>query len=144
MLGNNIKIYREKVGISQRELARRINKTGQFISLVEQGKSKPSIDVLEKIAHTLKIGTSKLLDNENLYPEELVKASGDYFLEQYLYTLGYKIICEMENGYMILELKDGSEFEINESDIVDLKNSTKSFIQFKIHEIIKRSRKIGK
>lgn len=141
MLGNNIKIYREKVGISQRELARRINKTGQFISLIEQGKSNPSIDVLKKIANALKIDTSNLLHNEKLYPEKSVKNSSDYFLEQYLYTLGYTIIPEIENEYLILSSKDGNEIKIDKNDIIDLKNSTKSFIEFKISEIIKKAKK---
>lgn len=141
MLGNNIKIYREKVGISQRELARRINKTGQFISLIEQGKSNPSIDVLKKIANALKIDTSNLLHNEKLYPEKSVKNSSDYFLEQYLYTLGYTIIPEIENEYLILSSKDGNEIKIDKNDIIDLKNSTKSFIAFKISEIIKKAKK---
>lgn len=143
MLGDKIKTYREKLGISQRELARRIDKTGQFISLIEQGKSNPSIDVLEKISQSLGVDVSLLLDKGILYPQKVVKASSDYFLEQYLYTLGYEIIREMENGYMILK-SENEEVEIDQNDLDELKISSKSFIEYKIHEIIERCRKIGK
>lgn len=64
MLSDNIKKARESLKISQRELGRRINKTGQFISLIEQGKNKPSLDVLEKIAEALEVTPNDLISYE--------------------------------------------------------------------------------
>ncbi|WP_238907458.1 helix-turn-helix transcriptional regulator [Clostridium sp. YIM B02506] len=60
-IGINLKNRREKLGISQRDLAKVINKTGQLISLIEQDKNKPSLDVLEQIAKALKIPIYELI-----------------------------------------------------------------------------------
>ena len=40
-VGDEIKKARLKKKISQRELGRRIGKTGQFISLIEKGENNP-------------------------------------------------------------------------------------------------------
>lgn len=142
MLGDNIKNFRENLKISQRELGRRINKTGQFISLIEQGKSNPSIDALGEISNVLGVDVSKLLGVETA--DEIPRDNPQsYFLEQYLNTLGYEILGDESEGYLILKSKDG-EFEITEKDIDDIKNSARSFIEYKLQEITKKSRKIGK
>lgn len=60
-LNENIKIYRQQKKISQRELGRRINKTGQLISSIERGETTPSIDTIEKIAKSLNVDVLDLL-----------------------------------------------------------------------------------
>lgn len=52
-LNEKIKIYRQQKKISQRELGRRINKTGQLISSIERGETTPSMDTIKKIANAL-------------------------------------------------------------------------------------------
>lgn len=65
MLGQNIKREREKKHISQRELARRIDKSGQYISYLENtADSNPSYDILKNIASALQIDISVLLLDE--------------------------------------------------------------------------------
>jgi transcriptional regulator with XRE-family HTH domain len=61
-VAKNIKKYREDSGISQRELGRRIDKTGQYISYLEKEKN-PNIgtDVMEDIAEALDISVYKLM-----------------------------------------------------------------------------------
>ena len=55
-LSNLIEEKRKKVGISQRELARRINIDNAYISKIEKGEiKKPSINILYKICTELKI-----------------------------------------------------------------------------------------
>lgn len=67
MLKDNIKRIRENAGISQRELARRINMSGQMISKIERGDTTPSLETLDKIAEALKVTTNDLLaENETL------------------------------------------------------------------------------
>ena len=63
-INSNIKFYRNLMNISQRELGRRINKTGQLISSIEQGKTTPSIDTINKIALALEIPANYLLDKD--------------------------------------------------------------------------------
>lgn len=65
MISENIKKAREKAGLSQRELGRRINKTGQYISYLEKTiKSNPSISVLKDISNALNISVDELLKDE--------------------------------------------------------------------------------
>lgn len=57
-----IRFAREKKGISQRELGRRINKTGQYISYLEKSATaNPGIELLTEIAEALEIPLSELL-----------------------------------------------------------------------------------
>lgn len=66
----------------------------------------------------------------------------NYFLEQQLRLMGYDIIYDEKDGYIVLKYQ-GDEYEIVEEDINELLSSTKSYIDFKLHEIMKRSRVIG-
>lgn len=66
----------------------------------------------------------------------------DYFLEQQLRIMGYEVIYDDEDGYVILKYQ-GTEYEIVDESLNELSSSTKSYIDFKLHEIMKLSRKIG-
>ncbi len=67
MIGERIKVARENLNISQRELGRRIEKTGQYISYLESNeKSNPSIEVLSKIADSLNVSLLDLLGTEDV------------------------------------------------------------------------------
>ncbi|MBC8062312.1 MAG: helix-turn-helix transcriptional regulator [Clostridiaceae bacterium] len=80
-IGGRIKEKREKLGISQRELARRIDMSGQMISKIESGLSTPSIDTINKIAALLNVPAASLLED---YNEE---------------SFSYKLICAIEEAY---------------------------------------------
>lgn len=61
LLGENIKRLRAEKGISQRELARRIDMSGQMISKIEKAETSPSIETLSKIANTLDVSINDLI-----------------------------------------------------------------------------------
>ena len=69
-IGNRIRKYREESGISQKELASRINVSNSRISNWEQGLNRPDADVLADICRALNISPSELL-NVHLCGEEL-------------------------------------------------------------------------
>ena len=52
-VGKLIRYYRLKSRITQEELAFRINSTPAYISCLETGKKKPSLDMLTQIADVL-------------------------------------------------------------------------------------------
>ncbi len=52
-IGTRIREERERVGISQRELARRIGLSASMISQLESGQSKPSVSTLYAIVTEL-------------------------------------------------------------------------------------------
>jgi transcriptional regulator with XRE-family HTH domain len=62
MLNDNIKKIRMNRNISQRELARRINMSGQMISKIERGDTTASLETLYKISEALEVPVSELLD----------------------------------------------------------------------------------
>ena len=58
----NIKEKRERLGISQKELAEKAEISQSFLCDIEQGRSKPSIDTALKIAEALSIEDIKFFD----------------------------------------------------------------------------------
>ncbi len=61
-IGNRIRKYRENIGISQKELARRIGVTNSRVSNWEQGVNRPDADILVKLCVALSVSPSELLD----------------------------------------------------------------------------------
>jgi transcriptional regulator with XRE-family HTH domain len=62
-VGENIRAIREKHGLGQSELAEKANLSAGFLSEIETGKKKPSLDKLEEIASVLGCPPSSLLEN---------------------------------------------------------------------------------
>ena len=60
----NIKEKRERLGISQKELAEKVGISQRFLCDIEQGRSKPSIDTALKIAEALNISDVKFFGTE--------------------------------------------------------------------------------
>ena len=58
----NIREKREELGLSQKELAEKSGITQSFLCDIEQGSSKPSIDVAIKLAKVLKVKDIKFFE----------------------------------------------------------------------------------
>lgn len=52
-MGNNIKYYRQMKGITQQELADKLNVSRQYISEIENGKKLPTIKIAFDCANIL-------------------------------------------------------------------------------------------
>jgi len=50
VFGNNIRACRERAGLTQEELARRMGCTQSYISQVEQSEARPTLGTLQKLA----------------------------------------------------------------------------------------------
>lgn len=61
MLGENIKKLRKSKGLTQEELAARLNVVRQTVSKWEKGFSVPDADTLQKIADVLETDVKQLL-----------------------------------------------------------------------------------
>lgn len=68
LLGNRIRVAREKKGITQEELADRINISPSHISVIERGVKTARIDTVVRIANELDVSADYLL-------QDLVKRS---------------------------------------------------------------------
>ena len=55
MIGNNIKEVRQRLGITQKELARRLETSPQNIAQYENGKRNPKLETIRKIANALDV-----------------------------------------------------------------------------------------
>ena len=67
ILGKKIKEIRQKVGMTQEELAWKCGISLNFLGQIERGQKKPSIDTIKKIATALEISPSLLFD-KIIYP----------------------------------------------------------------------------
>lgn len=56
-----IKILRSTKGLEQKEFADRLGVNQSFISLIESGKRKPSLDFIEKVSETFSIPIQVLM-----------------------------------------------------------------------------------
>jgi transcriptional regulator with XRE-family HTH domain len=60
ILAQNIKIHRQRLGITQPELAERANISTNFIGMIEQKRKFPTPEILDRIAAALEIETAEL------------------------------------------------------------------------------------
>ncbi len=60
MLGKNIKTRRKELGLTQQELADKLNMSLNFVGKIEVAFSKPSLDTLIEIADVLETTVSDL------------------------------------------------------------------------------------
>lgn len=65
ILGEKIKFYRNKMNLSQEELANKCNLSRNAIYTYENNKRTPTITILLKIAESLYMSSSELLDNSD-------------------------------------------------------------------------------
>ncbi|WP_294363545.1 helix-turn-helix transcriptional regulator [uncultured Clostridium sp.] len=77
MINENIKRIRKFVGISQRELGRRIKMSGQYIAKIEKSEKTPPIDTIKKIAIALDVELLEIIER----PKFLIELFLDYIYE---------------------------------------------------------------
>jgi transcriptional regulator with XRE-family HTH domain len=57
-----IKKFRNDRGLTQEDLAEKVGVSRVYIGYVEQGRNTPSLEILEKIAKSLRVKLSDLVD----------------------------------------------------------------------------------
>lgn len=65
-IGTNIKKYRKEKGLTQRELADKLNIATNSLSRYEIGERRPPIDMIEKIAEILNVTPIQLMYDEEI------------------------------------------------------------------------------
>lgn len=63
LIGDYIRIYREKKGLSQAQLAEMVNVTSKMISRYERGDKLPGRDVLFELALALNFSIDEMIQN---------------------------------------------------------------------------------
>lgn len=79
-IGERIREYRKKAGLSQKELGQKLDVSQQHIAQYESGKRTPKLDTIQKIADALSIPVNAFIAlDQNHTDEELMQ-----FVELYL------------------------------------------------------------
>lgn len=60
LLGKRIQRIRKSVGLTQEELAEKVNVSRAYIGYIEQARNTPSLELLEKIAKVLRVDIKEL------------------------------------------------------------------------------------
>ncbi len=63
-VGRNLKVWRARRGVTQTEMAERLNMSQGYFSRLELGKKSPSLRTLERLAGELGISVSDLIASD--------------------------------------------------------------------------------
>nr|WP_319249412.1 cupin domain-containing protein [uncultured Celeribacter sp.] len=76
-LGHRLRVIRERAGLSQRTLAKKVGVPNSTISLIEAGKMNPSVGALRKILDGVPIGLSEFFAFEPAPERQIFYAAED-------------------------------------------------------------------
>lgn len=98
MLNENIKTIRKAKGLSQQELAVKLNVVRQTISKWEQGKSYPDLEMIIKISNYFKISVDELLKNDT----KIVEKIDDEKRKKRKYFILLIVICVIGSALILI------------------------------------------
>lgn len=111
MLNENIKNLRKQKGLSQEELASRLNVVRQTVSKWERGLSVPDADMLEKIAQVLEVSIGDLLgsnipegENESQIVQQLIRINEQMALRNRRTKRIIKAAAGIVIGFIVLNI----------------------------------------
>lgn len=70
-LGKTVKLLRINAGIKQKDLAKRLNISSNYLSLIENNKREPSISLIERVSEELDVPVSYIFWHAYEKPEDL-------------------------------------------------------------------------
>lgn len=111
MLGDNIKLLRKNNGLTQEELAIRLNVVRQTISKWEKGFSVPDAEMLQKMAEVLDVDIKQLLGgdidlekNNNEVVEQLARINEQLIIKNKRARLIWKIVGIVLGIFVVLNI----------------------------------------
>lgn len=139
-IGNQIKFYRKKLHLSQEELAQKSGLSRNAIYNYENERRSPDIDTLKRIAETLGIKLSELIDG-GVY----IDISGANEVERQLYL--YAIAPDKDFGE-IVKLFESQGYCINELGIpgtykIEIKKNNEIIASMDMHDFIQLGKGIN-
>ena len=75
LLGARIKEIRKRLRLSQEKLAERAGISAQYISNIERGRENPTLDMLLRLADSLRVSLGEMCDFESLEDRRKVRAA---------------------------------------------------------------------
>jgi len=64
ILGDNLKLYRKRNGLSQEELGHKIDADQAYVSRLEAGQLNPTLETISELANALGVGVEKLFEEQ--------------------------------------------------------------------------------
>lgn len=104
-IGRRIKVYREQKGITQEVIAEAIDISLSHISRIENGHTKPSLDVLVQIANVLGVSIDALLCDSLVQSQVIFQSELSELLEK----------CSAKEIKMIVEIAKASLYNAREA-----------------------------
>ncbi len=140
-MGKTLKNLREKVGLTQKELAERMNVSPAHISQYERNLRNPSISQLKKFADALGVSFNMLLTSKfNSMTESSIEIQKDVvnnFLindfSEKLIHIGYNLREVSDNVFIIENSK--IEYKVSTDDILNLNEKCDLYLKFLLSEI---------
>lgn len=127
--GARIKEARERAGLTQEDLGKRIGVTGVAVMRYEKGQRQPRIEQLNSIATALGVPTAELLGQNHTSSEAWNTA-----LNQKLAAVGYSVGFYEDEAVLWINYPDGT-LEVTEDDLRALNDSVDSYLRFKLAEL---------
>ena len=137
MFGDRLKEIRKSKGLSQKDLAEKLNVTQQTISHFESGDKIPKIETMRRIAAALKIPASEL------FREYIPDASGpdhsgflfEWEVEKRL-PPGYHLQYDDEDAMLWLVYPDGSySRDISFTEIEEIVNKATDYLMYELEKL---------
>lgn len=111
MLNENLRNVRKQKGLSQQELALRLNVVRQTVSKWEKGLSVPDADMLVKIAEILEVSVEELLggkisnkEDGNEIVEQLVRINEQFAIKNRRIKTVIKIVVGIIIGFFVINI----------------------------------------
>ena len=111
MLNENLTAFRKSKGISQEELAVRLNVVRQTISKWEKGLSVPDADTLVKISEVFEVSVGELLGDKakqemhvNDIAEQLARINEQFAVKNRRSRLIWKVIAGIAIAFVIVNI----------------------------------------
>jgi transcriptional regulator with XRE-family HTH domain len=104
-LASSIRSLRQRNGLSQRQLAMRMNVPRTYVSKIENEKATPTLSSLERLARALEVTVPELLNGgERSREEELRELLNDEFITELLPYLSQ--LSAMQLNSVLAQVRD--------------------------------------
>lgn len=121
IIGKNVKLFRNKKGVTQGEIQREINCSDTYVSKLENGKMVPSIEKLIKICNSVDASMNDVFE----YSKDSVKWKEE---EQYEFLRRYpphvifetlKIMIPMKEAYISYQKEKKAKSEVGNMEVAE-------------------------
>ena len=127
-VGENIRAFRKKQGLSQRELGEKVGKKQQQIGQYEAGTRSPKINTIKAIANALGCSVNDL---QPRYTEDPIDPVFEW-IDQHL-PIGYELRNSEDDGYLWLTYPDGSSsFDITKNDLNEIIAECLKYMEYRL------------